>query len=261
MSRGRRMDSILSSNLMLERPQLGTEFPRVYQLAYTQPSTPIPHHDDMLAPGLVSAHYGIRTTAYGRAAMDNKVIARVVFQRPPHRRTVHISDRPKAYVNEDNTRSFDLLLPWTLYVVGYEMNTRVFAMERPFSDDEPLYTLRMPNFYRNGLVCQNNELARLTMDAETSINQFMIDTYTGIWAGGFNMDTAELLSDLNLPIIGDPQRYDIFPFYERWEASTSLEEIYNTYLFSDRAYDNIDNNTFTPTGIVLDGNRSLFEQF
>lgn len=127
----------------------------------------------------------------------------LVFERPPTNKMIEYVSLPVDVINEENfeesVHTYNLPLPWQLYVAEYDPNTmRLFRVHMYFmkeslkASDQIMYLPPLPNFYANGNLCRPflanmDDIERYSKD----LSGVMASAYDWIWNSGFNHDLME----------------------------------------------------------------------
>jgi len=134
----------------------------------------------------------------------------VIFERPPTYKTVfYTPSTVEEMFDEDGnfdpeeSRIYNIPVPWQLYIVFFDLNYYVsdvymyFMNSHLTSPDQTLMLPALPNFYVNGMLC------RPTFDSMDDIERYSKDikgvietAYDWVWDNGTNNDLTECVVHL-----------------------------------------------------------------
>jgi hypothetical protein len=126
----------------------------------------------------------------------------LIFERPPTHKLVQYIDRPVDYITEESDiESYNLPLPWQLYIAEYDPKTMLlckahmyFMDESLKSPDQIMYAPPLPNFYANGSLCRPFLASMEDIEGyDKTLSGVMASAYDWIWNSGFNHDLSEVI--------------------------------------------------------------------
>jgi len=126
----------------------------------------------------------------------------LVFERPPTNKMIQYVDLPVDLIKDEidnNTHTFNLPLPWQLYVAEYNVDSMLltkvhmyFMNESLKNKDQIMYLPPLPNFYANASLCRPYLASMEDIERyEKSLSGIMASAYDWIWNSGFNHDLVE----------------------------------------------------------------------
>jgi len=127
----------------------------------------------------------------------------LVFERPPINKMIQHIDMPVDYIKDDSIKdhihSFDIPLPWQLYIAEYNIHTmlltkvHMYFMNESFKGcDQIMYLPPLSNFFANGALCRPYLASMEDIERyEKSLSGIMASAYDWIWNSGFNHDLVE----------------------------------------------------------------------
>lgn len=124
----------------------------------------------------------------------------LIFERPPIQKLVQYIDRPVDYItDESEMKSYNLPLPWQLYIAEYDPKSMLlckahmyFMSESLKNADQIMYAAPLPNFYANGSLCRPFLASMDDIERyDKSLSGIMASAYDWIWNSGFNHDLSE----------------------------------------------------------------------
>jgi hypothetical protein len=141
----------------------------------------------------------------------------VVFERQPEYKNIFIV--PKMIndmgvdVNQEETFSYRIPLPWQLYIVQYStiydekgnpelypVNVRMHFMKSSlYSAEQEMFLAPLPNFYTNGNLCRPMFSSMDEIDRyDKNIGGVIAAAYDWIWNCGTNLDLTESCAQMSL---------------------------------------------------------------
>lgn len=162
----------------------------------------------------------------------------LIFERPPIQKLVEYIDRPVDNItDESEINSYNLPLPWQLYIAEYDpkrmllCKVHMYFMNESFKGPHQImYSPPLPNFYANGKLCRPFLASMEDVERyDKSLSGIMASAYDWIWNSGFNHDLAEtvmsLYSDKNNSFYNP--NYNRVPISHSWHRHIHPKDVHN----------------------------------
>lgn len=142
-----------------------------------------------------SISIGILPPAVRWISKDRRI---VVFERPPFKAFMEIAPGRKEAAASLNKYSFEVPMPWTVYVGYYDfeynpVHIRVYTRPTALTGlDDRLYLLPIPNIYMDSSLC--NPISPNFVEHDADIAWGVGEVYNMVWNSGFNYDLLAAMS-------------------------------------------------------------------
>lgn len=141
---------------------------------------------------------GFMPPAVRYVSLSQKVL---IFEGLPGFKTISFSSKPKNLVKPNNTWTYNIAVPWQLYVVNFDSSFRIvnlyaFYTKGPINNlNAQLYKIPLTNVYSDGRICMPK--IKDTASKNEDLGVMVADAVARFWSSSFNMDLYDNLSHYN----------------------------------------------------------------
>jgi len=177
----------------------------------------------------------------------------IVFERPPMYHNVTVTPLKRHQTTSSKakslTQTFNLPIPWQVYVAEYHSNGALASLKMYFSDSEiinvdqnlnvititnklssHLHIPTLPNIYDDHHFCIDERVENVQGN---TVESKILGAYNAVWDTVFNFDLIDIYNSgvqFSAQMFKDRSLTDEFRFFQKWESMSIMEVVHDKRL-------------------------------